>query len=248
MIAEAIDRIQKLAHDASRTQILANEDLPGVVFLRHGDELREIQVPPPRRFPAVLTLTDLVAMLMHADFPRSEVYVSHGQVEAFLDRDDRRETVVLPLAKTARLERIEALMAEPALTQSAAIKMLRFELYGPHAASLVTALRRVDFTRKSTGGRTVEHGKESLGRSVEAEVQQAGDIPDEFRVTLPVYQGVGFEASFTVGLHLDLAAERIELIPRADEVEAARLAVLGQIRELVAEKVGCPAFIGQAVR
>lgn len=238
MIAEAIKAIAGLVSSAERMQVMKVEDLPRKVFIRKGGELIERDVPAPERNHTVTGLDDLLRMLDTSGgiATQPEVYVGAGKVEAFLDSSTRVDRVTLPLPRTHRVTALMHLTKEPSLTIPDAIRLLRFELYGEHSAALIGALRKVDFQRKSAGIRSTEHGRESLGRSVEASVQGVEQIPEEFRVRLPVFNVQGLrsiEIDVAVRIHIQPEQERLHFIPLKDELESALGGALDQVRLLI---------------
>jgi hypothetical protein len=180
--------------------------------------------------------------------PAPEVYIAPQQVQAFLDRQDRREFVRVKLAETKRFQQVAALQTPKSMQPKDAVKMLKLELHGGNVAHVIQALSRIEFTRTGTGRTNVEHGKESLGRSVEAMVQQAKDVPEQFTLAVPVWSTSGF-SRFSVnvefGLYLDLEAQTVELRVLADEIERVRnQALAAAASELGARLEGIPIFLG----
>ena len=110
-------------------------------------------------------------------------------------------------------------------TVSEVVKFLRFGLSGATEVA-ARSLARVDFSRKSDGAHEAGHGRESLGKSVEAVVQQSETIPEEFEVRCPVYMNPGLRdltsVSVRVGIYLD-----VEGVPRRSSEDARVL--LGRV-------------------
>ena len=175
MLAEAIKAIVELGQDSAAVDFHAHPALPNRVFIRHGDELLEKDAPPPLRNHQLEGFDDLVRALEdEAIAPAPEVYVSRVAVVALLNRGERREAVSVKLVETDRFKILRRLQSAPALMDpKQVIKLLRFDLHSVNAEAVIQGLRKVNFTRTSSGASNVEHGRETLGRSVEASVQQA---------------------------------------------------------------------------
>lgn len=62
--------------------------------------------------------------------------------------------------------------------------------YLPLEHRLLRQVRNIDFTRHSNGRKTFEHGRESLGSSVEAAVQGVEGLDQEYSIHLDVYDNV----------------------------------------------------------
>jgi hypothetical protein len=98
------------------------------------------------------------------------------------------------------------------MSQKQAIRLLRHDLAACNCDHILAALRKLDFHRRSDGARTIEHGRETLGRAVEAAVQGATDIPDGFTVEAPVWNTPGAAWPVTVLCTLDLDAEAEKVV------------------------------------
>lgn len=251
MLRDALMALVDLGQKAKSVELVTHEKLPDKVFVRHGEELEEHDVPPPRRSSEIHDLADLIKYLQSGIAPYPEVYVSRESVRAYLHREDRRDQVFMPMTLTHRFSTLWGLANKVThFSPKEAIALLRFDLYGNHSPAMISALRKVDFTRRNTGENVTEHGRESLGRSVEAEVQQAAEIPDEFLVSVPIYQEAGlrsFEVTARVCVYLDAQNEAIRLIPLKDEIEASWGNILGEIRDSISnQSPGGPVYRGHA--
>lgn len=251
MLAEFIDRIAALAKDANAVQIGVVPQLPGQVYVRHGDKLEWRDEPPLRRHHVIRSLQDFATFVIgEAEMTAPQVFHSHKEVVCVLDAGDGRERVTLPLAMTERFQTILAMRAGQKFTPPAAVNFLRFDLHGVGTDRLVAALRRVDFTRKGLGAFTTEHGKETLGRQVEAAVQNAEDVPDVIDADFPVYSNDGLKSvrvPIQIGVYLDVQADAVVLRPLADEIANAVENAQWQLHKLLVEAMGeIPVFAGEA--
>lgn len=250
MLAEALDRLVDLGQQTVAVQFHQHRDVPTKLWVQHGSELKESDVPAPLRGHGLLGYDDLVAALKDkAIAPDPEVYVCGSAVVALLDRKERRSVVRVALSESKRLQLCREFEAKPRKMQPKdAVKMLRLELHGGRHDHVIQALSRVDFTRTGAGKSHVEHGKESLGRSVEASVQQAENIPKDFGVGVPVWTNNGFarySVTIEFGLFLDLDEQNVELRVLSDEcqrvVNATLVALANDLRDSL---VGVPVFLG----
>lgn len=251
MLAEFLDRIVGLAKGAHRFEFQTHESLPRKVFVRNGETITEQLVPPPEREHGLVGFADFVRAVSDKDIaPAPVVFADGARVVALLDGDDRRETVEVDLQASRRFLLCQGLEAN-ALTLKArqAVKFLRYDLHGGNIDHVIQALCRVDFTRTSAGKSHVDHGRESLGKSVEAAVQQAENVPKEFVLAIPIWTNPGFDrytANITFGLDFDLEAEAVVLRVLSDEcTRVQNLAVRAAIADLQeALPDGTPIFQG----
>jgi len=247
------EAIRTVAVMARRQSELVLQDIPQlrVVAVRDGESPAVFHAYPPARRTGteLLGLEDLVAAVLDGEFaPRPEVYHGTGDgVVVLLDRNDRSQRVVMPLVETDRITAVHSIGEKP-LTPKQAISLLRFRLSGS-ADHVIAAIRRVDFARRSDGKSDVRHGRETLGRSVELEIQQADQIPESFHVTLPIYLTPGLAEASTVtievGIEIILEEGLFRFQPLADEVEAAYHRAQVAIGDLLRSRLSdVPVFYG----
>lgn len=236
MLKEAMEFLLGQGAERDRARVVR---IPGVhrrVWMDTNDGgPSEIDIDPPLRSDTVATVSDIVEVIESAGNP--EVWVGNGSTVVLLDRKDRRERVTCLHPESDRFRTLRGLdSVTREFTPAEAIRFLRFELPGDHAAPLIDTLRTVDFTRKSDGRATTEHGRESLGRKVEAQVQGQSAIPETFSVSVNPW---GFPGAFSigavvaVGIHIDVTKERIVFGVLPDEMANA----VFDAREQLFEKI-----------
>lgn len=250
MLAEFVKQLEATSKKANGVEIVTSPQVPDEVGVRQGDQLVWKAVPPPRRLHEVNGLADLVAACEDKDMaPLPEVYYDRAAIVALLDRNDRRSKVTLNLRESERFTVLRTLRTATHLDVRSAIKLLRFDLHSTGVGTVISALRRVDFTRKGDSSASAQHGKETLGRSVELAVQNAEGVPEDFLVETPIYTNRGllsFVARVRVGIYLDVQAEKITVQTMADEIEAAYGIVQASIGETLAKALPTvPIFNGK---
>jgi hypothetical protein len=250
MLAEFIDKIADLAKKSDSVSVGKVPELPGRVFVRHGETLEWIDEPPLRRHHAIRSFTDFVAYVQSTDNAAApQVFHSPSQVVCVMDQTDGRERATMQLNLSERFTAVANLKACQKVTPAMAINFLRFEAHGIGCDRLLGALRRVDFTRKGLGASTIEHGKETLGRSVEVAVQQAEDVPDVVDADVPVYTNDGLKmirVPIRIGVYLDVANESVVLRPLADEIAMAVENAQWQLHKALVEALGeIPVYAGE---
>lgn len=229
---DTLQLIQSTARDARKIQFVDIEKLRKVVVVIPGkvDDVDNVAVhdyPEALRGGELHSLNDVIAAAQDSKVCADpEVYHDAKRVLILIDRKNRREAIVMPLHLSEHASLVCKLNIEHGWQPNELIKLVRFKLPNVTGASaLLTALKKVDFRRRSDGTRTTEHGKESLGRSVEAEVQGASDIPEEISATFAYYSDPGLvnvtEVTVRIGVHIDVENERIHIAPLADELTKA---------------------------
>lgn len=252
MLAEFLNTFAGYVRGALGTECVTHKALPEMVFVRQGVTHTEYEVPPARRTHFVHGYADLIAVCADPMAVTPEVFHEHSGIMIHLNREDRRDTVGMSLVESHRFKVLRELQAKDPMTQQEAIRLLRFGLHGTGVDKVIAALRRMDTTRRSDGQSTVEHGRESLGRSVEAAVQNADQIPEAFQVSTPVFINPGL-ADLTIvtvwcGVLIDLTCNpvRIEIKPLADEISNAFIRAQEAIGARLARDLpGTPIFHGK---
>jgi len=249
MLAEFLRELVGHVRKAQQVEFYAPAQLPKTLFVRHEGELLEKTIAPPPRMHRLEGLDDIVNALKEESLGTlPEVFVSASGVKAYLDGSDRREVLTVPFIETKRFQLVRKLQTAVNMQPKDALKLLKIDLHGGNIAHVIQPLSRIEFTRTGTGRTNVEHGKESLGRSVEAMVQNAKDVPEQFALSVPVWSTDGFDrfgVQVAFSLYLDLEAQTVELRVLPDEVErCVNLALRAAVAELGSRLEGVPIFMG----
>ncbi len=174
--------------------------------------------------------------------------VWHGADECVLIGENPRNLVMWKLQTSAAWNALSS----PALDQAAFIQLLRhnFRDGGDEVDALIPKLRKLEFRRRNDGRAEVQHGKESLGRSVEQSVQAVEDLPEDMRVMVRIYD----EPSITVApcfvlcqLLIDVAKETFRLLPLAGAMQAVMSHTQDWLHDALEEgaaEAGVPVFYG----
>lgn len=243
MLADALKFLSGQAKDTLRIRVEEVPYDPRKALLVKPDGAHEfLDVPAPDRKAELATLASFCAFLeCESRAPNPEVYVGPDAAYAILDAEDRREKVSFNLVLSEQFRLLESLKGGRSFSPKAAIRFLRFELPESRAETLIQGLKNVDFDRRGSGHHHTAHGSESLGKTVEAKVQQADKIPESFVATMRVWSNPGLGGiteRAQVGVHIDPTAEEVELILLPDEYERA----LWSAREQLADAIRqfCP--------
>lgn len=251
MLSEMIDNLTQLGRDTQEVSFHTHPSQPKTLWVRHGDELKAIEVPATPRAHKLLGLTALIAALGDkAIAPAPEVYVSSNQIVALLDRADRRDRIVVDLGFSKQFVMLQRMEAEARVASPAAIvKFLRIDLAGGvDKDEVIGPLSVIDFTLLRTTSSNVAHGRDGYGGSVNAEVKQAALVPQEFFCHAPVWTAEGTEhvlAEVNTSLFLDAEKQVVELRVLPDQCTIAINGSVGAlVRQLTAELDGVPVFAG----
>lgn len=229
MLAEMIDRIVELSNAQHEFKEL---DLPGgreKLVQMPGGKVERVPIPPPHRAHLTGCLESFSQIMQTAtgnDPPA--VFVaesSSGRVDVIGIHDfgDRRDTTTLRVQLSSAIEAIGQLRG--ACTQKYVVSLLRDSIVDSIDPGLLTLFRDLDFTRRHDDKATIEHGREWLGKSVEAMVRSDhGDLPEQIAVDLRIFSGaqfLGCRRKVEFSIEIDPANQRISFIPRGDQLREA---------------------------
>jgi hypothetical protein len=254
MLREAIEYVRNLADEASDSkQARIVSGIPGdgtAVVIEHGGKLIDRPVPPALRNHNVDSVADLIAAANRwKGAGGNVVWINGKSVVLVIDDADRRAKVTMPLVESAVFQRIKKLAQQPCVDQPTLIRLLRVELrHVIRAAELLTAVRKIKFRSAQSGHSDIQHGNESLGNQIEAEVTGADAIPDSLVVETNLFSNPGLDENKTgigLDLEIDVKQQKFLLRPIPDEIEKVTAAELALIRAEIETALGdVPIFFG----
>lgn len=241
MLKEALDY---LSETFKRSREARKLELPGdgrTVYVDQGGSLTPYPVLPAVRGHKVDSVDDMIgAAIKWKTAP--VLWISGEAVVLLPDDGDRRDRITLPLAKSHQFAKLIELSKDAELDQAALIRLLRVDLPGAGGrAELLATVRNIKWRTASAGNANIQHGNESMGKQIEAEVSGAGAIPEQVLVTGPVYRNPG-ERDNTFGVLCDLEIVPTEQVfmfkPLPDEIERVTEAALEGIRGRLMSELG----------
>lgn len=212
MLAEFVKSIVDLTNKAASFREV---DLPGGkkrLIQTPTGELREVDIPPDDRVYLAGDLDSLVRLLGDADtdpivFVATVPGESRLPVRAFYDKHDRRDSVAMAIGLSNALAALFSLGNWT--DHKTVVQTLRDYLYDAAPADLIGTMRTLEFNRRNDGSRSVEHGRESLGRAVENEVKaKNGALPETVQLNLPFFATAPFADFVYRGDELALEIQR----------------------------------------
>ncbi len=236
MIAEAIRSIEEMARRSRTISIdVCDEVEGGKVFVTEGGETKTFDRRLPKKRDEVDSVDDFVDYANSVGMSESGmVMVGYQAVCATADANVRRNWFKLKLCTSKRWDRIIALASEPLkMDPAGARRWLRLKMPGTGTGDMVKALSKVDFDRRGSSSSRSEHGRESLGKSVEAQVQQIEEIPEHFTARVPIWNTPGathFVVDVDITVHIDPQNERIEFHVSEDSLSRAVFVAREQLR------------------
>ncbi len=243
MLQELFEAIQEQAREAMSPKVFqAPGEPPHRYYLATPDGTTSLLSadPPPRNHQA--SDLETVARWASAGAGPVAVWYSRAGVVALLNDETRRDRVSLKLTLSPQMKTIMALdVKAPAYDQKAFIRLLRIDLAGClPSPNLLQAVRTLKFSVLRGVEGEVQHGKESIGRALKAELVGANALPEDVILRLPPWEGVvAAHVEIACAVEIDPVGERPQLIPFPGQVEravrAAEADLGSQLRELLAE-------------
>jgi len=193
--------------------------------------------PPPRKHNAE-TIHALTAFALayresldETNQAAAVCWLTPTKAEIILDNLDHREDSIafeLPIASQfATLRNLEE--SQPTFEPKTLARLIRLSLGLPDHP-LINQIARVDWETSRRTQSVVERGKESLGSEINAKVSTTEEIPQEVRLTVPVYEDhLAPEQTIRCLVEIDAGAGQIGIIPPPGECRRAQDAALAFI-------------------
>lgn len=249
MIAEAVNEIERLSHDATRLSKLDIRDDRAAYYDQRGTVLVQ-PLPVPARKHTTNTIESFGAAVVRYGKDATVWCVLDNAVCVLSDVDDghRCDTVTLPVSVS---DCFGVLERQQWTTQPALIDTLRHSL----AAALIDPpntlplLRNLKFSTQSDQTGEFTNLTAKMGKSVAAQVTGESDLPETVAVEFHPFPSLADEIDVTVvvfcTLFADPAGGKLKLEPRQGELEKARTTATRALRDTVSAAVGTiPVFIG----
>lgn len=169
-------------------------------------------------------------------------------IRGFCDSEFRRDSVTLALNPSAALLAVQQMMQWQKPKEF--VNAFRDKLFDCSEPDLLGKLRSIDFRRKNDGSRSIQHGSESLGRSVEAVVQsRAGELPEFTKLVIPWFEHEDFvtRQELTVCLDINATDEVMRLVPRGDSLALANQRALQAVKAIVSQGLETGLLTGDSV-
>jgi hypothetical protein len=263
-LRDALEFLAKQARDATgpRTMDVPNGP-PHAHYLvgRNGDVQRLESDPTPRRH-LIGSLDSFRDMALHLDGVNSAkpaIFLGREKLELVCDWDVRRDHATLPLVLSTPFARLQYFEDGTRwLTQAELIRLLRTDLaYALTDATILPTLRTLRFKKRDDGGTDVQHGKQSIDRSIQQSVMGAGEspLPELLVFHTSVYSTPGFDIDDWVvnvecALDINIEEGTFLLKPCGDTIADAYAATLANVEAWLragTREKETPIFVGDPV-
>lgn len=261
MITEALRTLETWIREAAGAKGKVDlVDLPGdktSFGIVRPDGTLEIQerLPQPRNI-ALSTVESVAEFYTHAsenlDYDEASIWYAENKIAIVLDDGPdgaRRSLACCTLENTGEWDAL-LLAGENWYPQKQFVRLLR-NTFGQCATDssrrLLHTSRIVAFSQSVAGHGKIEHGRESLGRDIEADVRsEAGDIPEEITLNVRIFTDPYTTARHEIRCLVDVNAREgtFNLSPLEgdlnDAIEAETARIVDRLKQ-----TGGPVFLGQ---
>lgn len=245
---DAIAEVAALVQSANKTDVLkVSGEREGVYFLVGPDGKATKHVADPSWHREQLeTPGELAAFVDSEKGDRSVVFLNEKQVIFVKDLADRRDIATCTLIETPQIQWLKQCSGKQ-LQQADFVRLLRITFRGALGpdSGLVALIRNLKFSTAADGGANIQHARESIGRSVMAEVRGESAIPEEVTLRVPVFENHPFIAPVSCAIEVFPHEQAFRLTPFPLQVRMAVDAALANIEELFGVDAMPQVFRGQ---
>jgi len=211
---------QQLVADAKAAVAPKIIEIPGGnVLLQIGSESRVLQKDPVLFNDSVSSIDSMLDWCGRMNEDELFISVHHTYILVQSKREYAHTTDRLrfDLKLSAAMVDLLAWASRPR-TQQQVVTALRTTLDGTFDNKYLPIFRRLDFSRKNDGSKSIAHTGESLGKSIEARAQSAsGEIPEKLVFDVNVFSNINSPGvSLWFALDIDANIEQIKIEPIGD--------------------------------
>lgn len=242
--AAVIDKIKELT-DAVRTPRPLNT----------GEVERIDKEPEPRKH-GLATLESFIELAVAVKEQKHGpalpvIWLGAACVGLVIDDPTRRDRAELPLETTPQFKTLEGLRGA-VLKQADLVRVLRVALAGclPSGSSLLGLVRNLKFRNDAAGVGNLQHGRESMGKSIEAEVLGTDALPEEVTLHVRVFDLPECRVArpVTCALEIEPHTQTFRLTPLPLQLNEAMEAELSEIEARIRGAVrDVPLYRGSCV-
>lgn len=204
-----------------------------------GPDWHHEQLADPKQLAEFITSMES----RDVDPAKGAAYIGTEAVMYVFDFEDRRHRATCPLRVSDPWKWLA--QSQKPLSQREIIRELRIRFDGclPRDSDLIALLRNIRWKSDGTMDANIQKGKEALGRQIMREVTGVADFPEEFSLTLNVFENVKQPVTVRVALEILTDAEKFEVIPFPNQIAAGMDETLAWLQSDLAQ-TGVPTFIG----
>jgi hypothetical protein len=230
--AEAIREIERLVVAANSSEILdVKGERKGVYFIvgPKGDAVKHV-ADPSWHSEQLETPRELLKFIASNKTDKSAVFIADEEVIFVSSLADRRDVAFCKLIEAEPYKWLKASSGNR-LSQSDFIRVLRItfrECLGVDNG-LIPLLRKLNFAASDGAAAEIQHGRESVARSINASIMGVNAIPEELVLRVPVFENHPFIAPVNCAIEIFPDERMFKLTPFPLQVRKAMQAALDDV-------------------
>lgn len=244
-------QIERLTAGAAKTQILSTSGEPGGYYYLIGPDGKAVLTLAKASWHSEALespgeMNGFIKQRLSAEgaLKNPAVFYSEKRIVLVYDFDERRDRAQCELVTSSQYATLQS-VAGKAMTQKDFIRMLRVTFRGCLSdGNLLTSLRNINWGVNESGTANIQHGQESLGRQLIAQVQGISVIPEELQLTVPMFENHPFRCSIQCAIDIDAQARTFAITPFPQELRKALESTLDDILIGLSAEGFPPAFRG----
>jgi len=220
---EAILQIERLVKASGKTEFVRLEQEPKHVYWRvNPDGTAEKEYADSPLWNRFFKRPDDVAADLSegSDYARTTFY-DETAIQVIRD-EDSRVLSTCPMDFSPQFAWLKT-KSGGAFDQKAFVRLLRIDFRGclDAAPDLLGLVRNLKFTNAGQAVGNIQHGRESLGKSIESQVSGESSIPEEIRVSVPVWKNWNVRESIMCAIEIESQTQQFRLTPYPNELDNA---------------------------
>lgn len=245
------EQIERLVVDAAVAKMSnADREPDGYYYLQQPKADAELILARPKwhgeTLESPLEMEKFIADRLEKDFLKGDPAIFYGETAVVLAYDlvSRRDFARCTLQPSSQWMALVQNANKP-MPQKDFIRLLRVTYRGCLAdGNLVSTLRNIKWNNSDAGESAVQHGRESMGRQIIAQVQGIDVIPEEITLTIPVFENHAFRTRIQCAVDVNAEARTFSLTPFPQEMHNAMESTLDDILIGLTKANFPPAFRG----
>lgn len=255
MLQEALKLIEETAVKAAgardKLQIVHVPTEPGHIYYTvgpGGEKERRVTEPAPRCHE-LATVAEVLEFVEKKGSDKSVIWYDRSGVTIVVDDSTRRDLASVSLEFTPQFVKLQELERYQPFKQKEFVRLLRVTLAGTlQDPRLLDWVRAVKFTTQGNAAGQVRHGRESMGRDIDAQVTSeiTDDCPEEVTLFVRVFTDPILVATSQVvcAVEIDASAETFSLTPLPLQLHNAIEDQVERFGSDFREGAKCPVFRG----
>lgn len=234
--SEAIESVKQLAIDAEGIKILSADSEPKHVYYLAGKDGCQRVVAEPQPLAATIATPEAFVDFCKVQVPdtgQAITYYSESAIILLMDKKERRNKATCPLSLSPQYLWLEK-QSNQQMSQANFVRLLRIVFAGClDGFNLLNVIRNLKWSAGSGTEGNLQHGRESMGKSLTAEVRGENAIPEDVTLTIPIWENWRVNQQVRCAVEIFPQEQQFKILPFPLELRRAMDAALAGLKELL---------------